>query len=125
MTYDDQHDRKVARALINTAELGGFTQKTLKLADDGKNRSITLVIESPSSGFIQDPLPLFEREPELVATVDSTNGHVVGVHVQPGDHAETEVLANAEIAAAAGETDPDETASPQGEVVELNSKKKR
>ena len=33
------------------------------------------MIESPSSGFLQDSLPLFEREPEQVATVDA-NGHV-------------------------------------------------
>lgn len=92
-------DEKTLQALAAVAQLGGFTLATVATTDDFEKRTLTVKFTRVSDGHVQDEFD-WEREPVQVATVDQ-NGHVDNVEtLQPGDLAETEAQANAQIEAA-------------------------
>ena len=93
-------DEKALQALAAVAGLAGFTLKSVATTDDFETRSITVKFTRTSDGHVQEGFD-FEREPVQMAVVDG-NGHVEAVTtLKPGDLAETEAQANAEIQAAA------------------------
>lgn len=95
-----RRDDDFLQAVAWVGKLGGYSLKNESSTDDFETKVITLKFTRISDGHIQETLP-FEREPVQMATVDA-NGHVEKVEtLQPGDLAETEEQANAEIAAAA------------------------
>jgi len=123
-------DEKALQALAAVASLAGFTLKSVATADDFEQRVLTVKFTRISDGHVQEAFD-WEREPLLQATADG-NGHVESVTtLQPGDLAETEEAANAEIAAAAEQLpsappDEDEPRDPDRPLVgELAAAAKR
>jgi hypothetical protein len=95
-----RRDDDFLQAVAWVGKLGGYSLKNENSTDDFETKTITLKFTRISDGHIQETLP-FEREPVQMAMVDG-NGHVEKLEtLQPGDRAETEELANAEIGAAA------------------------
>lgn len=94
----NQTDERVIGALAAVASLGGFTIKKVSTGDDLKTKTLTVSFERISDGSVQVPFD-FERE-DLTAHVNG-RGEVEKIEgLQPGDLAETEAEANAEIAGA-------------------------
>jgi hypothetical protein len=100
-------DEDFLQAIAGVAKLGGFTLKSVATTDDFETRGLAVKFTRVSDGHVQEAFD-WEREPVLAVTTDA-NGHVEKVEtpLQPGDLAETEAQANAEIAATT-ETDPAE-----------------
>jgi hypothetical protein len=98
-------DEKALQALAAVAGLAGFTLKSVATTDDFEQRVLTVKFTRVSDGHVQEAFD-WEREPVLAVTTDA-NGHVEKVETpaQPGDLAETEEQANAEIAAAGSITE--------------------
>ena len=117
------NDFEIKQAIGVVAKLGGYTIKKVSTADDFKERSLTITIIRPSSGWVQESLE-FEDQPVQVATVDA-NGHVQSVEtLKTGDLAETGAEADAQIAAEAA-TDPDEASQIEESQRALESQKSR
>jgi hypothetical protein len=135
-------------------KLAGWNIKSIATSDDLKEHVLTFKISRPSPGWHQEQLA-FEEEQPLTATVDA-NGHVDKIEgmspadiddlLQPGDLAETEEEAKAEIENAGLHIEADGTVAegaprsalplvesvavtaPTGTsttVVDINSKKRR
>ena len=121
-------DDDVKQAIGQVAKLGGFNIKRVATTDDLKDHTITITITRISDGWHQDRLP-FEDTADLIATIDGNNGHVDSL--DPNDLTEKdETLADVPDP---GELPPGDetekvgaaTGAEQGQVVDLNSKKRR
>ncbi len=127
-------DDEVKQAIGAVARLGGFQIKRVATTDDLKDRTLTITLTRASDGWVQDRLA-FEEEADLVASV---NGRGEVEHVGTGDPndwketaAET-LTATVDPTAYPGEKVGEAIGEPRegveaavGEVVELNSKKRR
>jgi hypothetical protein len=96
-------EEKTIQTIAAVASLVGLSLKKATTGDDLKEFTLTLAFTGVSAGLVQERFDFEREDTRLVAKVDGTNGHVDSIDgLQPGDTAETEAEANAEIAAAAG-----------------------
>jgi len=97
----NSRDDSVVQALAHVARLGGYTLASVATSDDAQKKVLTVKLIGVSGGFVQESLPYTDESELLVAHVNG-RGEVEAIDgLQPGDLAETEAEANAEIAAAA------------------------
>jgi hypothetical protein len=116
VTVSAETDRNVIQALAQVARLAEYTLASVTTSDDAQKRVLTIKFSGVSSGFVQDYLPYDTDTTPLIAHANG-RGEVERIEgLQPGDLAETEAQANAQIEAAelpeapGGEelTDPDD-----------------
>lgn len=113
MTVSAETDRNVIQALAQVARLGEYTLASVTTSDDAQKRVLTIKFSGVSSGFVQDYLPYDADTTPLIAHANG-RGEVERIDgLQPGDLAETEDDANAEIEAAADEKIGEATGEPR------------
>jgi hypothetical protein len=87
---------RLLQAIGAVALLGGYSIKKVSTGDDLKVRTVTIALETASSGWVQDSL-VFDREPEATLEVTATsNGEVLSIKaLDPSDLTETDETGDA------------------------------